>query len=227
VTDFFKPVQVRCSGRWFDATVIHLFTSERAVVVCGLAFAEVAVTFDHLNCDIRNTPQPIPKQGVMMRAADFTKPIQVLHKGYWHDATVVHVFADGAALVFCLKAYGEGIRRFNANETDIRNTPPAALKPPETEGVKYSPTNTPTALIKVAFTRLSIPKGALWRLIAKARDSETSWLPIRRYGLTTVDVGGFTVDYSNLLEHWEYSIEAAENKGNDDPTWHSAGRRFA
>jgi len=56
VTNFSKPVQVHYAGCWLDATVIHLFNSGRAAVVCGLAFAEVAVTFDYLNCDIRNTP---------------------------------------------------------------------------------------------------------------------------------------------------------------------------
>jgi len=56
MTDFLKPVQVHYSGSWWGATVIHLFTSTRAVVVCDIAFSEVAVTFDHLNRDIRNTP---------------------------------------------------------------------------------------------------------------------------------------------------------------------------
>ena len=56
MTDFKLPIQVFYNGYWLDATVIHLFSSGRAVVLCGPSFNEVAVTFDHLNRDIRNTP---------------------------------------------------------------------------------------------------------------------------------------------------------------------------
>lgn len=105
MTNFSKPVQVHYAGCWLDATVIHLFSSGRAVVVCGLAFADVAVTFDHLNCDIRNTPpaaelvafdqQTIPK-GALWRGAG--------GKSEWADGDFLEIIRYGVTMVF-LRGY--------------------------------------------------------------------------------------------------------------------------
>jgi len=55
MTDFKLPIQVLHNGEWLDATVVHFFSSTRAVVVSD-PFDELAVTFDHRNGGIRNTP---------------------------------------------------------------------------------------------------------------------------------------------------------------------------
>jgi|GEM_PF-3115143 len=105
MTDFKLPIQVNYSGKWIDATVVHLFSSGRAVVVCGPSFNEVAVTFDRLNRDIRNTPpaaelvafdrETIPK-GALWRGAP--------GKIEWADGDFLEVLRYGVTMVF-LRGY--------------------------------------------------------------------------------------------------------------------------
>jgi len=80
MTDFKLPVQVLHNGKWLDATVVYIFSKGRAVVVSSSAFDEVALTFDHRNGGIRNTPptavlvafdrETVPK-GALWRANDW------------------------------------------------------------------------------------------------------------------------------------------------------------
>jgi len=57
---------------------------------------------------------------------DFKLPLQVLHNGEWFDATVVHFFSNGRAVVVSGPAFHEVAVTFDHRSRGIRNTPPAA-----------------------------------------------------------------------------------------------------
>jgi len=105
MTDFKLPIQVFYNGEWLDATVVYIFSKGRAVVVFGSAFDEVAVTFDHRNGGIRNTPpaaalvafdqQTIPK-GALWRGAG--------GKSEWAAGDFLEIIRYGVTMVF-LRGY--------------------------------------------------------------------------------------------------------------------------
>jgi len=133
------------------------------------------------------------EQGVTM--TDFLKPVQVHYAGCWLDATVVHLFNSGRAVVVCRLAFSEVAVTFDHLNCDIRNTPPAA----ET----------------VAFDQLTVPKGAVWRLMSSECDER--WSTISCFMLSVVLINGFFVSYTTLLESYRYSTD-------NGATWQLAGR---